>query len=96
MHAKGFAFLPNLLTTEQCEALKAGYGNPGLYRKTVVMERCRFGLGEYKYFNFPLPGFIQNIRTGVYPKLACIANAWFRAMNIGKIFPATHTGLLQQ
>lgn len=32
----GFAILPNLLSDEQCQALK-GYYNPNAYRKTVLM-----------------------------------------------------------
>jgi len=60
------------------------------------MERYRFGSGEYKYFNYPLPNLIQRIRTGIYPKLAPIANAWFKALNIEKVFPDTHQELLQQ
>lgn len=96
MHYKGFAIISNLLTNKQCEELKDDYGNPNGYRKTVVMERYRFGLGEYKYFNYPLPGLIQAIRENVYPKLAPIANAWFRALNIDKVFPDTHQELLQQ
>lgn len=96
MHEKGFAIIPNLLTGKQCEELKAEYANPNLYRKTVVMERYRFGLGEYKYFNYPLPTLIQSIRTTIYPKLVPIANAWFKALNIDKIFPDTHQELLQQ
>lgn len=96
MHDKGFAIIPNLLTNAQCEELKSEYPNPELYRKTVVMERYRFGLGEYKYFNYPLPNLIQNIRTSIYPKLVLIANAWFKALNIDKRFPDTHQELLQQ
>lgn len=96
MHDSGFALIPRLLTNEQCEELKAGYTNPGLYRKTVVMERYRFGLGEYKYFNYPLPPLIQTIRTTIYPKLAPIANAWFNALGMDKQFPATQQELLTQ
>lgn len=96
MHKNGFAVLPNLLSDQQCEALKAAYNNPTAYRKTVVMERYRFGLGEYKYFNYPLPDSIQQIRTGIYPKLAPIANMWFKALNIDKQFPLEHAELLQQ
>ena len=96
MHQNGFAILPNLLSDEQCEALKAAYNNPTAYRKTVVMERYRFGLGEYKYFNYPLPDIIQRIRTNVYPKLAPIANMWFRTLNMDKQFPLEHAELLQQ
>ena len=96
MHQNGYAILPDLLSDEQCERLKAEYGNPNLYRKTVVMARHRFGLGEYKYFNYPLPDLIQTIRANVYPHLVPIANAWFRALNIETQFPLEHTGMLEQ
>lgn len=96
MHKKGFAIVPNILTLKQCEDLKNRYSNPSLYRKTVVMERYRFGLGEYKYFNYPLPSIIQALRTQIYPKLAPIANSWFKVLNIDQIFPDTHQELLQQ
>ncbi|WP_257670929.1 hypothetical protein [Parapedobacter tibetensis] len=68
MHERGFAIIPKFVTDEQCSELIQGYGNPNAYRKTVVMERYRFGLGEYKYFNYPLPHLIQQIRTAIYPK----------------------------
>lgn len=96
MHQNGYAILPNTLSEGQCEALKAAYNNPDAYRKTVVMERHRFGLGEYKYFQYPLPDLIQQIRTGIYPKLAPIANSWFKALNINKQFPLDHAELLKQ
>jgi hypothetical protein len=96
MHINGFAIIPDLLTDEQCEDLKAGYANSNLYRKTVIMERYRFGLGEYKYFNYPLPDLIESIRTNIYPKLAPTANAWCKALGINKIFPLTHQELLRQ
>jgi hypothetical protein len=60
------------------------------------MERYRFGLGEYKYFDYPLPYLIQEIRTSIYSKLAPITNAWMKALNIETIFPKTHQELLKQ
>lgn len=96
MHENGFAILPKLLTEEECEEMKGHYESPDLYRKTVVMERYRFGKGEYKYFNYPLPNLIQTIRTNIYPRLAPIANVWFKALDIEKQFPATHEELLLQ
>lgn len=96
LHEKGFSVIPTLLTDEQCNELIRDYDNPNAYRKTVVMERYRFGLGEYKYFDYPLPDLIQSIRTSVYSQLAPIANAWFNALNIGRQFPSTHQELLQQ
>lgn len=96
MHEKSFAIIPKLLTGEQCTELINEYNNPNAYRKTVVLERYRFGLGEYKYFNYPLPNLIQSIRESIYPKLAPIANAWMKVLNINTTFPAKHQELLEQ
>jgi hypothetical protein len=96
MHEKGYAIIPNVLTNLECSELIGGYNNPNSYRKTVVMERYRFGLGEYKYFNYPLPNLIQSIRENVYPKLVPIANAWMKALNVATIFPVTHQEILKQ
>lgn len=96
MHEKGYAIIPKLISNQQCYELIRDYDNPNTYRKTVVMERYRFGLGEYKYFNYPLPDLIQQIRTNIYPHLVSTANVWFKALNIDKTFPAKHQELLQQ
>jgi hypothetical protein len=45
MHKQGYAIISGFLTAGQCEDLKGDYHNPGIYRKTVIMERHRFGLG---------------------------------------------------
>ncbi len=88
MNEKGYAVIPKLITERQCDELIKNYDNPSGYRKTVVMERYRFGLGEYKYFNYPLPDLIQNIRESLYPKLAPIANLWMKVLNISSRFPS--------
>ena len=89
MNEKGFALVPQLLSNKYCEELIADYDDPALYRKIITMERYRFGLGEYKYFNYPLPGLIQTIRSEVYPQLAPVANSWMKVLNIEKQFPAS-------
>lgn len=96
LHGNGYALLPGLLADDQCEQLKAGYSDTAAYRKTVVMERHRFGLGEYKYFDYPLPNLIKTIRTTLYPKLAPVANTWFKAMQIDTRFPLQHETFLRQ
>lgn len=95
MHIKGYTTIPKLLTATQCLALRSDYDQPGLYRKTVVMARHRFGLGEYKYFDYPLPDIVRIIRSMIYPHLVPIANAWFRTLNIDRQFPPQHEELLQ-
>ncbi|MEP7141947.1 MAG: 2OG-Fe(II) oxygenase [Ferruginibacter sp.] len=93
MNEKGYAILSGLLSNEQCEELIQNYDNTDLYRKTIVMERYRFGQGEYKYFKYPLPVLIQYIREQLYPHLADIANGWMNLLNIDKLFPNTFPGL---
>ena len=88
MNQKGYAVVPQILSAENCQQLIRNYDQPEFYRKTIVMERYRFGLGEYKYFNYPLPGLIQTIRENVYPHLAPIANSWMKVLKLTKIFQA--------
>ncbi|OFY50356.1 MAG: prolyl 4-hydroxylase subunit alpha [Bacteroidetes bacterium GWF2_41_31] len=96
MHENGFAIIPKLLSNDQCTELINGYNNSNTFKKTVVMERYRFGLGEYKYFNYPLPNLIQSIRESIYPKLAPIANAWMKVLNVDMVFPEIHQEFLKQ
>jgi uncharacterized protein len=90
----GYALVNNLLSDEECDYLAKGYDHKELYRKTINMERYRFGLGEYKYFNYPLPGIIEQIRQSVYPRLAPVANNWMKVLNIEKQFPLSHVELI--
>ncbi|MDQ6478202.1 2OG-Fe(II) oxygenase [Dyadobacter sp. LHD-138] len=95
MNKTGYALLSDMLAPEDCDQLINQYNATQFYRKTIVMERYRFGLGEYKYFQYPLPELIQNIRQSIYPKLAPIANNWMKVLNIPKKFPDTFAALQQ-
>lgn len=86
---KGFVQLSKILSDEQCDELIANYESKTNYRKAITMERYRFGLGEYKYFTYPLPGLIQTIRENVYTHLSPIANEWMNVLKIEKKFPDT-------
>jgi hypothetical protein len=96
MNDTGYAHAKNVLATAECDALIANYQDNSLYRKTIIMERYRFGLGEYKYFNYPLPCIITQLRQNIYPKLAPIANVWMKALNIDRRFPETLDELLAE
>ena len=95
IHHQGFALIEQVLSTQQCELLQQLYQQPELYRKTVDMQRYRFGRGEYKYFTYPLPNLIEQLRHEVYSHLVPIANAWFRVLKIAQTFPASHAEFLQ-
>jgi hypothetical protein len=95
LNDKGYAVVKGILTKEECDELIEDYTSDN-YRKTVVMERYRFGIGEYKYFSYPLPEIIVNIRETVYPHLAKVANLWMQVLNIDKNFPLKHEELKAQ
>ncbi|MCE7064746.1 2OG-Fe(II) oxygenase [Dyadobacter sp. CY326] len=88
LHSKGYGLIEQVLEPAECQALIASYNESAHYRKTITMERYRFGLGEYKYFAYPLPDIIQSLRERFYPKLAPIAHHWMQALNIGQHYPA--------
>ncbi len=96
MNDTGYAHIKNVIDATECDELIANYQDNTLYRKTIIMERYRFGLGEYKYFNYPLPDTIEQLRQNVYPKLAPIANNWMKVLNIDRHFPETLDSLLAE
>jgi hypothetical protein len=95
MNDNGYALVPKILTNKECDEFISQYNNEALYRKTINMERYRFGLGEYKYYQYPLPGLIQQLRESIYLKLAPIANNWMRVLNIDQHFPESLMQLLE-
>lgn len=96
INSQGYALLEKLLTPEQCLEAESLYKASNTYRKTVVMERYRFGRGEYKYWQYPLPNIVQTLREQVYPHLAPIANCWMHQLGLSKCFPSTHAELLTE
>ena len=87
MNEKGYALVLRLLPGQYCEELINKYDNSDLYRKTITMERHSFGLGEYKYFRYPLADLIETVRKEIYRKLSPVANTWMKALNIERHFP---------
>lgn len=87
---KGHALLNGVLDQSQCDRLIALYDDDSLYRKTINMERYRFGSGQYRYFAYPLPAMVQELRGAIYPRLAPIANTWMEVLNTGVVYPLHH------
>ena len=83
----GFARLDPLLDQESCETLAAMYDDDSRFRSRIEMARFRFGQGEYKYFGAPLPAVVQQLRSGLYERLAPIANRWGAALGRPQTFP---------
>lgn len=90
----GFALLGRLLTHAECDELADLYDADDPFRSRIVMSRHNFGSGEYKYFRYPLPALVGDLRGALYPQLAPVANRWNEAMRLAARFPATHDDFL--
>jgi uncharacterized protein len=93
--AQGCAVTERLLTPGECRAIAALYGDDDRFRSRVVMARHGFGQGEYKYFAYPLPAPIGELRSALYPRLAPIANRWNERIGVNLRYPAKHAAFLE-
>jgi uncharacterized protein len=94
LDAQGWAHLPNLLTPGECHAIASLYSSSGHFRSHVQMARHGFGRGEYRYFSYPLPPLVAELRSRLYPHLVPIANRWHERMRIDTRFPPDHADFL--
>jgi hypothetical protein len=93
----GYAQTGPLLNLEQCCELTTLFRQEERFRSHVVMERYRFGKGDYKYFRYPLPEVVKSLRTATYPHLAKIANRWSSDLgSTEKPFPLDHKVFLDR
>jgi len=96
LDAHGWATFPRLLTAGETSALAGLYADDRIFRSHVVMARHGFGRGEYKYFKYPLPDTVSELRTSLYPRLVAIANRWNEEMGIGVRYPAAHGDFIKR
>jgi hypothetical protein len=86
---RGHARLEGLLAAGECADLCALYDEAARFRKRVVMARHGFGRGEYQYFDNPLPALVSDLRAGIYPHLAPLADGWAQRLRQPRRFPPT-------
>ncbi len=96
LDAHGCATTGALLSAQECAALADCYPTDTLFRSRVIMARHGFGRGEYKYFAYPLPETIADLRAALYPPLAALANRWNDAMGLGVRYPTEHAAFLKR
>ncbi len=93
---QGNAILEHILSPDECQILAGLYCEDSCFRSRVVMGRHGFGRGEYKYFSYPLPGLVAELRTVLYAHLAPVANHWNAALGVEVRFPEKHADFLRR
>jgi uncharacterized protein len=96
LDAEGNAVIEGILSSDECDRIRGLYQRDNVFRSRVVMERHGFGRGEYRYFNYPLPALVADLRTSVYPHLVPIANRWNEATGSNIRYPAKHADFIER
>lgn len=90
LEAQGWAMLPQLLMASECAGIAGLYDDDNNFRSHITMARHGFGRGEYKYFAYPLPEHVADLRKALYSRLVPIANRWNELMGIAVRYPEAH------
>ena len=96
LDAQGCARLPGVLSQDLCRELAALYPHDAHFRSRVVMARHGFGRGEYRYFAYPLPLPVAEVRSLMYARLAPVANRWNTLLGLTVRYPAEHEAYLAE
>jgi hypothetical protein len=94
LDAHGWATFSKLLTSSEAADIAGFYADDSKFRSHIVMARHGFGRGEYKYFAYPLPDKIADLRTALYRRLVPIANRWNELMGIDVRYPGAHADFI--
>jgi hypothetical protein len=92
---RGYGRLGTLLTRQEAEQLRSLYTEGGSFRSRIDMARYRFGRGEYQYFAYPLPAMVEELRHGLYQRLAGVAREWMAALSLEADYPDRIEDFLQ-
>jgi hypothetical protein len=95
IESHGYGRAGPVLDRDECAGLMALYGRDERFRSTIDMARYRFGEGQYRYFGYPLPNLVADLRQALYRHLASIANAMADNLPGGSSFPAELGEFLQ-
>jgi uncharacterized protein len=96
LDAHGCARVPALLPADECRSLSSLYDRDEMFRSRVIMARHGFGRGEYRYFSYPLPRPVLELRTALYPPLSAVANRWYERLGLAVRFPEEHAAFLDR
>ena len=95
LDASGCALINGLLTPDECAGIAALYPHDEHFRSHVHMARHGFGKGEYKYFGYPLPDLVGELRSALYARVVNFANDWNARMRLGARYPREHADYLK-
>lgn len=93
----GGAVLRGVLDSKQCEDYRDLFDHhPERFRKSVKMERYRFGRGEYRYLARPYAPELERWREELYQRLRPVALRWWEQLGREGPWPESLSEWTQQ
>jgi hypothetical protein len=89
VNGAGSAQTAPVLMPDECREIAALYDDAGRFRSTIDMARYRFGSGQYRYFDHPLPDVVADLRAAFHPHLLPIAREWAERLDRPAPWPDT-------
>lgn len=90
LDAHGCATIPQLIDAQCCLEMGGLWEERDRFRSEVIMARHGYGSGAYRYFDYPLPPVVAQLRSALYPPLATIANRWADRLGVATRYPDSH------
>ena len=72
----GCALTDHVLEPVECRSVAELYDDDALFRSTIDMARHRFGEGQYRYFDRPVPDVVAGLRAAFWAHLLPVARDW--------------------
>jgi hypothetical protein len=92
----GCALTEPIITPTECRRIAGMYDKLDLFRSTIDMQRYRFGAGQYRYFDNPIPDIVAGLRAAFWPHLLPIARDWARRLKKPAPWPDDFDKWLEQ
>jgi hypothetical protein len=92
----GVALTAPVLSVSECRSLARLYDDDDRFRSTIEMARYRFGEGQYRYFDHPLPDLVAQLRAVFWPHLLPIVREWARRRDRPAPWPDSLEDWLEQ
>jgi uncharacterized protein len=84
---QGWAVISGLLNPSECRSFSDLYDQEARFRSRIIMARHGFGQGEYRYFSYPLPPRLAQLRVEFYSALVSLANSINERMGVEVRYP---------
>jgi hypothetical protein len=85
-----------LLGAAECKEIADLYTDDPRFRSTIDMARYRFGRGQYRYFERPLPKLVGDLRAAFWPHLLPTARAWAERLGQPAPWPDSFDAWIEQ